>query len=211
MKAKKIKTLPPKPQYNLTWVYLALAFLFPVLCMLVYMKGAECCPFGEYSMLYSDNYHQYFPFFKAFRQALLSGESLLYSWDVGMGLDYLGLIAYYLSSPLNLLSIFVPDESVLQFFSLLVPIKMGLASLFFAIFLKNVFGKSDFSLPLFGTFYGMCAWAMGYQWNLMWMDSFALLPLVALGMVYLLRDKKFILYTVSLFLAIYANYCCPAG
>ncbi|MBE6976607.1 MAG: hypothetical protein E7439_05370 [Ruminococcaceae bacterium] len=186
--------------------YLPLAFLFPVACMLIYMYFGQCCPFGEYSMLYSDNYHQYYPFFKAFRKNLLSGDSLLYSWDVGMGLDYLGLFSYYLSSPLNLLSVFVPEGLTLEFFSLLVPVKMGLASLFFAIFLKKTFGKDDISLPLFGTFYGMCAWAMGYQWNLMWLDSFALLPLVALGTISLLRDKKFVLYTVTLFLSIYANY-----
>jgi uncharacterized membrane protein YfhO len=40
----------------------------------------------------------------------------------------------------------------------------------------------------------------------MWLDTFALLPLVALGTVWLLRDKKFILYTVTLFLSIFANY-----
>ena len=206
MKTKNDNTLQPKPRLECSWGNLALAFLCPLACMLVYMFAGECAPFGEYSMLYSDNYHQYFPFFKAFRQALLNGDNLLYSWDVGMGLDYLGLISYYLSSPLNLLAVFVPDESVLDFFSLLVPIKMGFASLFFALFLKKVFDKDDLSLPIFGTFYGMCAWAMGYQWNLMWLDGFALLPLVALGVVYLLRDKKFILYTIALFLAIYANY-----
>ena len=206
MKAKKIKTLQTKPKFQYGWIFLVLSFLFPLVCMLVYMSGAECHPFGEYSMLYSDNYHQYFPFFKAFRQALLNGDSLLYSWDVGMGLDYLGLISYYLSSPLNLLCVFVPEQSVLDFFSLLVPLKMSFASLFFAIFLSKTFGKEDFSLPIFGTFYGMCAWAMGYQWNLMWLDGFAILPLVALGTLYLLRDKKFILYTVSLFFAICANY-----
>ena len=208
MKAKKINTLQSKPKFNFNcgWINLLLAFLFPLISMLFYMKGAEVCPFGDYSMLYSDNYHQYFPFFKAFRQALLSGDSLLYSWDVGMGLDYLGLISYYLSSPLNLLCVFVPEGSVLEFFSLLVPLKMAFASLFFAIFLKKMFGKDDLSLPIFGTFYGMCAWAMGYQWNLMWLDGFALLPLVALGTISLLRDKKFILYTISLFFAIYANY-----
>ena len=40
----------------------------------------------------------------------------------------------------------------------------------------------------------------------MWLDTFALLPLVALGTVSLLRDKKFMLYTLTLFLSIYSNY-----
>jgi uncharacterized membrane protein YfhO len=188
------------------WEYLLLAFILPVMGMLVFMYLGDCAPFGEYSMLYSDNYHQYYPFYKAFRKALLSGDSLLYSWDVGMGLDYLGLISYYLASPLNLLSVLVPETWTLNAFSLLVPIKLGFASLFFAIFLNKLFGKRDLSLPLFGTLYGMCAWALGYQWNIMWLDTFALLPLVVLGMVSLLREKKFVLYTLSLFLAVAANY-----
>jgi uncharacterized membrane protein YfhO len=40
----------------------------------------------------------------------------------------------------------------------------------------------------------------------MWLDTFALLPLVALGTVALLRDKKFLLYTLTLFLSIFSNY-----
>lgn len=185
---------------------LAAAFAIPVVGMLVLMIIAQVTPFGTASMLYSDNYHQYYPFFKAFRATLRSGGSLLYTWDVGLGLDYLGLISYYLASPLNLLSVLVPEKWLLSFYTLLFPLRMGFASLFFAIFLKKLFGKSDLSIAVFGSFYGMCAWAMGYQWNVMWMDTFALLPLVALGAIYLLRDKKFILYTVTLFLSVFANY-----
>ena len=186
--------------------YLLAAFSIPFfgMCILMMIRGFE--PFGSTSMLYSDMYHQYYPFFVDFREALLSGENMLWSWSVGMGMDYLGLISYYLASPLNLLSVLIPEEFLLEYFSILLPIRMGLASLFFAIFLKGIFHRNDLSIALFGSFYGMCAWAMGYHWNLMWMDTFALLPLVVLGMVYLLRDKKFILYTVTLFLSIYSNY-----
>jgi uncharacterized membrane protein YfhO len=62
------------------------------------------------------------------------------------------------------------------------------------------------SIAVFGGFYGLCAWALGFQWNVMWLDTFALLPLVALGTVRLLHEKKFILYTVSLFFSVFANY-----
>ena len=186
--------------------FLALAFAIPCVGMLFVMLISQYEPFGKYSMLYSDMYHQYYPFFVEFRNAIRSGDGLLYTWSVGMGMDYLGLIAYYLASPLNLLSVLVPEGWLLEFFSLLVPIKLGFAGLFFAIFLKKLFGKDDLSISIFGGFYGLCAWALGFQWNIMWLDSFALLPLVALGPVYLLRDKKFILYTLTLFLSIYANY-----
>ena len=82
---------------KIKWNYIALAFAIPCLGMLCLMLIAGCSPFGGLSMLYSDMYHQYYPFFVAYRRALLSGDSLLYSWNVGMGMDYLGLISYYLA------------------------------------------------------------------------------------------------------------------
>ena len=93
---------------HIKWNYLALAFAIPCVGMLFVMLISQYEPFGNYSMLYSDMYHQYYPFFVAFRDALREGKGLLYTWSVGLGMDYLGLIAYYLASPLNLLSVFVP-------------------------------------------------------------------------------------------------------
>jgi len=187
-------------------MYTALAFLVPFCGLLLIRLICTLFFNGQYSMLYSDQYHQYYPFFLEFRNVLRSGGSLLYNWSTGMGMDYLGLISYYLASPLNLFSVFVPDNLTLAYFSALMPIKLGLAGLFFAIFLKKVFHKNDFSIVIFGSFYALCAWALGYQWNIMWLDTFALLPLVVLGTICLLRDKKFILYTITLFLSIFSNY-----
>ena len=188
------------------WNYPALGFAIPCVGMLFVMLISHYAPFGKYSMLYSDMYHQYYPFFVAFRNALRSGRGLLYTWSVGLGMDYLGLIAYYLASPLNLVSVLLPEKWLLGYFSLLVPIKLGLAGLFFSLFLKETFHKNDLSIALFGGLYGLCAWALGYQWNVMWLDTFALLPLVVLGEVKLLRDKKVVLYTVSLFFSVFSNY-----
>ena len=186
---------------------LLLAFLIPFIGILAVMLIGGYEPFGnDRALLYSDEYHQYYPFFVAFRRALLSGEPLLYNWSVGMGMDYLGLISYYLGSPLNLLSVLVPESLTLEYFALLSPIKLGLAGLFFAIFLKKHFGINDHSISIFGGAYALCAWALGYQWNIMWLDTFALLPLVVLGTLQLLRDKKCTLYTISLFLSVVVNY-----
>ena len=219
-----------KTHWKGSWYYFLLAFLVPFGGMLMVMLVNGYHPFGTSAMLYSDNYHQYYPFFTAFRRTLRSGGSLLYNWDVGMGVDYLGLIAYYLGSPLNLLSVLVPESQVLNYFCMLVPIKLGFAGLFFSLFLRGVFDRENFSVVLFGGFYALCAWALGYQWNVMWLDTFALLPLVMLGMVRLLREGKFALYTLALALSVISNYyigffvcifvflsffgyeiCCPRG
>ena len=191
---------------NRKWNYVGLSFGFTFAAFLMLMLIKGMVPFGDSSMLYSDAYHQYYPFFVSFRRALRSGQPLLYTWDVGMGMDYLGLIAYYLASPLNLLSVLVPEKLTLVYFSLLTPLRLSLASCFFALFLKRTFGRNDLSVSLFGCFYGLCGWALAYQWNIMWLDTFAILPLVVLGMVQLLTQRKFLLYTLTLFLSVIANY-----
>ena len=79
---------------NVKYNHLALAFAIPCVGMLFVMLISRYEPFGNYSMLYSDMYHQYYPFFVEFRSALREGKGLLYTWSVGLGMDYLGLIAY---------------------------------------------------------------------------------------------------------------------
>ncbi len=188
------------------WIYYLAAFMIPFIGVLFLMFISGSAPFGNKSFLYSDMYHQYYPFFVAYRDALVNGKSLLYSWNVGMGMDYLGLVSYYLASPLYLLGVLVPKNWLLGYFSILLPVKLGFAGLFFAIFLDHVFHKTDLAVPLFSAFYALCAWALGYLWNIIWLDTFALLPLVALGAVSLLKTRKFILYTLCLFLSVFSNY-----
>ena len=142
------------------WNFTALSFVFPFVGMLLVMLISGYKPFGKYSMLYSDMYHQYYPFFVAFRRSLRQGQSLLYNWSIGMGLDYLGLISYYLGSPLNLLSVLVPEGWLLSYFSLMMPVKLGLAGLFFCLFLEKLYGRKDFSLVCFSACYALCAWAL---------------------------------------------------
>ncbi|MBQ3000411.1 MAG: YfhO family protein [Oscillospiraceae bacterium] len=185
---------------------LLLAFLLPFGGLAALMLVCGYFPFGVGSFLYSDAYHQYYPFFVELREALLSGKGLQWTWSVGLGLDFLGLFAYYLASPLNWLAVLLPESMILGYFSFLLPIKLGFAGLFFALFLKKIFNRNDGSIALFGTFYATCAWALGYMWNIMWLDTFALLPLVMLGMVSLLEKRKFVLYTLTLFLSVVINY-----
>lgn len=70
-------------------------------------------------------WHQYYPFFVSFREKLRSGGSLQYLREAGMGIGYLPLYAYYLSSPLYLLSVLVPASLLREFFALLVLTKIG--------------------------------------------------------------------------------------
>ena len=68
-----------------SWPQYLLAFLFPALTVFSALAITECYPFGARSMLTVDCYHQYAPFLVAFRNKLVSGDSLFYSWNDGLG------------------------------------------------------------------------------------------------------------------------------
>ena len=184
---------------------LILTFFLPLLIQLGLLWLYAFFSEDPITILQSDKYHQYYPFFLDFRRAILSGESLQWSWTTGMGADYLGQIAYYTASPLYLLSVFIPDAMLYPFFWLLTPLKLSLASLFMGILLRKIHGNSLW-LPFFGCAYAFCGWSLGYQWNIIWLDSFALLPLITLGTICLLRDQKYATYTIALAIALISNY-----
>ncbi len=192
---------PRKPRY----LYLT-AFFLPVLIMGLMWAVCGVIPFGSKMILAHDQWHQYYPFFLDLRSRLQNGESLFHSWTTGMGVNYLSLFAYYLASPLNLPAFLLPEGLVMPWYTLMVLVRLGLAGLFCAFFLRKVFGREELTVAVFSTAYALCAFLMGYYWNAIWLDTVALLPLVALGTLELLRDRRYVLYVVSLSLSVFCSY-----
>lgn len=182
------------------------AFLLPCIIMLVIFIARGIFPFGEESFLRTDLYHQYAPFFSEFQYKLRHGGALLYSWDIGMGVNFAALYGYYLASPLNFLLILVPRGLVLEFMSYLVIVKIGLCGLTAAVYFRRHFGRRNFGCAFFGILYAMSGYLAAYSWNIMWLDCILLFPLILLGMERLLRGGSPILYTVALGLSILSNY-----
>lgn len=187
-------------------LWLLLAFFIPFFAMWVGFAVCGVHPFGDKQMLWSDLREQYYPFLQEFHARLQNGEGLLWSWNGGMGTDYGSLIAYYISSPLNLLTVFFPAAMLRDVMTLLLTIKIGCAGLFFGIMIKGVFRKNDVSVTFFSWMYAFCSFIMGYYWDTIWMDTVALLPLVFLGLYKLVTEGKFRLYIISLALAVLSNY-----
>lgn len=186
--------------------YLILSFLIPIVVMGSSFILHEFYPFGDEQILIVDLWHQYFPFLNELHEKLQNGGSLLYSWNIGMGTNFLGLVSYYAASPLNLLTIFVPEQYMVVALQVLVLIKMGFAGMFAALFLKKVFHRNDVSLVIFSCAYGISGFMLGYYWNVMWLDTVALLPLLALGIHKVVKEGKGGLYTITLALSLFANY-----
>lgn len=185
--------------------YLA-AFLIPVVIMLVLFIQRQIFPFGDRSFMRTDLYHQYVPFHQMLREALQSGKSLQYTWDVGLGTNMVSLFAYYLCTPTNLLLLFCPSDYVIEFISYITILKIGLASVSFTFYLSRHSRKSAWYSVFFGILYGMSGYVAAYSWNIMWLDCIWLFPLIVYSLERLLKTNKGCWYAFTLGLAICTNY-----
>lgn len=185
---------------------LFLAFLLPFTIMLVLFMVNGIYPFGGRSFLFSDMYHQYMPFFSEFIHKIKAGEGLSYSYNVGIGSNFLALYVYYLSSPLHLLMFLFPEAYLMEFMSYLVIIKIGLCGLTSAVYLRKRFQTKDLSVLIFSTIYALSGFMAAYNWNIMWLDCVILLPLILLGLERLVKEGRCLLYLVTLGLSIFTNY-----
>lgn len=192
------------------------AFGLPFFICVIICIGNGVYPFGDNCILHIDMYHQYCPFFTEFLNKLQSGGSLQYSWNLGLGSDFVSLYAYYLASPLNFLILLCPKSHVIEFMTLLIILKISASGLTFFLYIRHHYklvGKDgrmhkNQVIPaiVFSTAYALSGFVAAYSWDIMWMDCIAMFPLIMIGLERLVQEKKAGLYYITLALCIFCNY-----
>lgn len=185
------------------------AFFIPALLMLTVFAILQIHPFGtgKNMILTVDCYHQYAPFLVETRNKILSGESLFFSWNVGLGTNFWAVFANYCSSPLNILAVFFPAKYIGDCIAFLAVIRCGLTGLFMSYLLSELDNKrKDLCLTAFSSAYALCGWAISYFWNIMWHDAVVLLPLIVFGLLKMFKEKKPLLYCLSLATCLISNF-----
>ena len=204
---------------------LVLLLLIPTIIMLALFVINRIYPFGDRSFLFSDMYHQYMPFFSELLHKVRGGESLSFSFNVGIGSNFLALFVYYLASPFHIFSLLVPESHLMEFMSYLIVLKIGLAGLTSYLYLKKHFQAedakdvgdapeslwtkkrgNDIGALFFSCFYALSGFMAAYNYNIMWVDCVVLLPLIVLGLERLVKEGRGGLYCVTLALSIFTNY-----
>lgn len=185
----------------------ALSFLIPVIILTGIFIGRDVYPFGDNIYLRSDMYHQYAPFYKELYRKLTEGGSFIYSWNIGMGVNFTAIYSYYLASPVNLLLwLLAPTGNILFTMDLLIIIKTGLCGFTCGYYLHKRFGGKNISFAAIAVFYALSSYMAAFSWNIMWLDCLVLLPIIILGMDRLVKENKYFLYTAALGISIFSNY-----
>lgn len=186
------------------WIYFV-AFFLPVLSMLIVYFFKDIAPFGDQMYLRSDCWHQYTPYLQILQDKLHSGGSLFYTWEIGAGMNFVAIAAYYLASPFNLLTI-LWSGNMADYVSFFIIVKMGLAGFSATYYLVKRFHKKQVPAIAFGMVYALSAYFAAFSWNIMWLDCMWLLPFIILGLDRLVTQKKYKMYCIALAVSIFSNY-----
>lgn len=189
-----------------THKYLLLSFFLPFLILEGIAIAEKIQPFGSESFLIVDALHQYLPFFADYQEKLKHMDSMFYSFHAGLGYNFLGLWAYYLASPLNLVIALVPKSMLTMVLSHVYILKIALCCFTAAFYFRKRRGKDEISVVAFGMAYGLCSYMVGYSWNIMWMEVMMMLPLILYGVDKLIKEHDGRFYCITLFISLWCNF-----
>nr|WP_319218839.1 YfhO family protein [uncultured Trichococcus sp.] len=191
------------PQKNM----LCLSFLMPLFVMMVIYATMGVYPFGNNTLLTVDLGQQYVDFFSYYRTTLLSDPSaIFFSFTKSIGGEMLGLWAYYLMSPFNLIFLLFPQSQLPLAVTLLILMKVSASGLTFAYLLISRFEGKGLLVPSFALSYALMGYVIVNQLNVMWLDGLVFLPLIILGLEKLLLGESGLYYSLFLGVMLISNY-----
>lgn len=187
-------------------MYLAAAFTGAACVYGLILACSGIYPFGNKSVLLYDMGNQYAVFHDYFRQVLHGDASIGFTWRGDLGLNFLPIFAYYLASPFSLLMILAPEQYVPEVIVLIMMAKMGAGAAAMAAYLRRIAPGGKRLAVAFSIPYAVCAWAVAYSFNIMWLDVIYLLPLMLIGVEVLLRRGRALPLAGAVAAAMLVNY-----
>lgn len=199
------------------------AFFIPVLIMALAYGLFDVFPLGNLmgtdfetipkrktahdgSVLVLDLNGQYVYYFEALRDAFWGDGSILYNWSRNLSGEFIGIIGYYLASPFTLIVMLLPRTMLLESLLIMQLAKLGAAGVTFSYYLQKSKKMRPVNSLIFSTAFALCAYAVIQLMDPMWIDGLVLLPLVTLGIEYLVDKKLRANYIIPLALIFVANF-----
>lgn len=186
--------------------YMLASFFIPLTVMAIIYLTIGIYPGSSRSILASDAFSQFSNFHASFRNVLTGKQSLFYSWNASLGLNYLALISYYLGGFFTPLVLFFPNQWMPDALYFLTLIKIGSAGLAFWFYAKHTFRIDRWYHVVLAVCYALMSFVTAHSELIMWLDAFVYLPLVIWGIDRLLKEKKPRLLFISYFMLFFSSF-----
>ena len=190
-----------------TSLFIVSSFLIPAIMMFFIYLSQGIYWNSDTSPLLGDGYHQYVIFDTTLRNILHGTDSLFYSFQSGLGINFYALSSYYLGSFFSPLVYFFNAQSMPDAVYLITLLKFGAIGLSTYISLHGMFSKIPRSLVLtLSTSFALMSFAISQIEIKTWLDVFILAPLILYGFKKLIYNEGEILYFISLTSLFIQNY-----
>ena len=132
------------------------SFFIPFLIMAIIYLSIGIYPGSSRSVLASDAFSQFSNFHASFNNVLHGKQSLFYTWNASLGLNYLSLISYYLGGLFTPLVFFFNNQNMPDALYFLTLLKIGSAGLSFWFLAKQTFKIPKWSHVTLSVSYAHC-------------------------------------------------------
>lgn len=164
-------------------------------------------PFGKNSLIWGDMHDQITAFYYHFYDSFRGNASLLVDFTTGGGVNFLGIMAYYILSPLTFLLLFFPREQVYLAVSIIVALKILISSLTCLYFIRYYFKKLPNAISIFlAICYAFSGYSLFMYQITPWMDAMYLFPLVMIGLKKTLDLEKPTWYIITLTISLICSF-----
>lgn len=197
---KKIKSILKNP-------YFITGFVTTVIFLIVFLvKGIY--PFGENTLIYGDMHDQITAFYYHFYDIFHGDKSFLVNFTTSGGINFIGILAYYILSPVSLLLLLFPRSDIYLAVSIIIFVKILIASLTSLYSIRVLFKKKLGCMisVVLAISYAFCGYNLWMFQITPWMDAMYLFPLVVVGLKKIMDLEKPTLYIITLALSFICSF-----
>lgn len=164
-------------------------------------------PFGSGTIAWCDMTQQVVPMTANLEDIIGGKTGLFLNMQNAGGMSMIGVIFFFVASPLNLLAFCVPKQDLVMFMNVLTMIKLMAAGLTAMLFFRRCMKKLPalFAVCL-SLCYAFCGYSAVYYQNSIWLDVMYVFPLLMMGIYYLVTKNKLAMYVVTLSAMAVVNY-----
>jgi len=182
-------------------------FVISILIFFVIFMLGDLYPFGDGTLIQVDADYQYVPVLYRIYDFIHGNGNIIYD-DIGMGNNiYISMIIQgSIFSPLSLLLYFTSRENIVNYFNIIVMMKICLISLSCYVYIDRSYKVNEYYKIIFSLLYAFSGWVLLNYFNVMWLDCVILFPLIVMYLDKLLNDSKYVGYIITLSMSLIISY-----
>lgn len=184
---------------------LTIGLVLGILIVVFIIKGIY--PFGNNSLIWGDMHDQITAFYYHFYDCFKGSKSLLIDFSSSASVNFFGIIAYYILSPLSFITLLVKREDIYLVISVIVVLKILISALTCLYSIRYYFKKLPNLLSvLLAIIFAFSGYSLIMYQITPWIDVMYMFPLVMIGLKKTLDLEKPTVYIITLTLCLIFSF-----